>query len=87
MTIDVKLMSVYWCAFSWSKPKFFGLKQHEIWFKCLCQQGRSQDLKEVPQNFTEFFNIAAVTGNDVRKSNQNRKENRKKFELPYKLPY
>ena len=28
-------------------------------------QGRSQNLKEVPQNFTEVFNIDDVTANDV----------------------
>ena len=27
-------------------------------------QGRSQNLKEVPQNFTEVFNIDDVTAND-----------------------
>ena len=35
MTIDVKTCSIYWCAFSWSNPKFlWQLKQHEIRFKC-----------------------------------------------------
>ena len=28
------------------------------------RQGRSQNLKEVPQNFTEVFNIDDVTAND-----------------------
>ena len=28
-------------------------------------QGRSQNLKEVPQNFTEVFNIDDVTANDA----------------------
>ena len=31
MTTDVKTCSIYWCAFSWSKPKFlWQLKQHEV---------------------------------------------------------
>ena len=37
-------------------------------------QGRSQNLKEVPQNFTEVFNIDDVTANDVIQRNQHRKE-------------
>ena len=37
-------------------------------------QGRSQNLKEVPQNFTEAFNIDYVTANDVINRNQHRKE-------------
>ena len=28
----------YWCAFSWSKPKFVWQKQGETWFKCLQTQ-------------------------------------------------
>ena len=36
-------------------------------------QGRSQNLKEVPQNFTEVFNIDDVTANDVIQRNQHRK--------------
>ena len=37
-------------------------------------QGRSQNLKEVPQNFTEVFNIDDVTANDIIQRNQHRKE-------------
>ena len=37
-------------------------------------QGRSQNLKEVPQNFTEDFNIDDVVANDVIQRNQHRKE-------------
>ena len=37
-------------------------------------QGRSQNLREVPQNFTEFFNIDDVTANDVMQRNEHRKE-------------
>ena len=40
-------------------------------------QGRSQSLKEVPQNFTEVFNIDDVTANEVIKRNQHRKEKNK----------
>ena len=40
-------------------------------------QGRSQNLKEVPQNFTEAFNIDDVTANDVIQKNQHRKEKNK----------
>ena len=36
--------------------------------------GCSQNLKEVPQNFTEVFNIDDVTANDVIQRNQHRKE-------------
>ena len=36
-------------------------------------QGRSQNLKEVPQNLTEVFNIDDVTANDVIQRNQHRK--------------
>ena len=39
-------------------------------------QGRSQNLKEVPQNFTEDFNIDDVTANDVIQRNQHHKENK-----------
>ena len=37
-------------------------------------QGRSQNLKEVPQNFTEVFNSHDVTANDVIQSKQHHKE-------------
>ena len=37
-------------------------------------QGSSQNLEEVPQNFTEVFNIADVIASDVIKRNQHRKE-------------
>ena len=36
-------------------------------------QGCSQNLKEVPQNLTEVFNIDDVTANDVIQRNQHRK--------------
>ena len=37
-------------------------------------QGRSQNLKEVPQNFLEVLNIDDVTANDVIQRNQHREE-------------
>ena len=37
-------------------------------------QGRSQNLKELPQNFTKVFNIDDVTANDVMQRNQHREE-------------
>ena len=37
-------------------------------------QGRSQNLREVPQNFTAVFNIDDVTTNDLMQRNQHRKE-------------
>ena len=37
-------------------------------------QGRSQNLKEVPENFKEVFNIDEVTANDVTQRNQHCKE-------------
>ena len=37
-------------------------------------QGRTQNLKEVPQNYTEVFNIHDVTTNDTIEKNQPRKE-------------
>ena len=42
-------------------------------------QGRSQNLKEVPQNFTEVVNIDDVTDNDVIQRKQHLKE--KKIDL------
>ena len=41
-------------------------------------QRRSQNLKEVPQNFTEIVNIDDVTANDVIQRNQHRKKNKKR---------
>ena len=35
--------------------------------------GRSQNLKEVPQNFTKVFKIDEVTANNVIQRNQHRK--------------
>ena len=43
-------------------------------FSCNSTQGRSQNLEEVPQNFTEVFNIDDVTANDVIQRNQHRKQ-------------
>ena len=40
-------------------------------------QGHSQNLKEVPQNFTEVFNIDDVTANNVIQRNQHCKEEEK----------
>ena len=40
-------------------------------------QGSSQNLKEVPQNFTEALNVDDVTANDVIQRNQHRKEKNK----------
>ena len=40
----------------------------------LTPQGRRQNLKEVPQNFTEVFDIDDVTANDVIQRNQHYKE-------------
>ena len=37
-------------------------------------QGRSQNFKEEPQNFTEVFNVDDFTANDVMRRNQHRKE-------------
>ena len=39
-----------------------------------CKQGRRQNLKEVPQNFTDAFNVDDVTANDAMRRNQHRKE-------------
>ena len=38
-------------------------------------QGCSQNLKEVPQNFMEIFNVDDVTANDAIHRNQHRKKN------------
>ena len=35
---------------------------------------RSQNLKEVPQNFKEVFNVGDVIASDVMRRNQHRKE-------------
>ena len=42
--------------------------------KFYLEQGCSQNLKEVPQNFTQVFNIDDVKANDVIPRNQHRKE-------------
>ena len=42
-------------------------------------QGRNQNLKEAPQNFTVVFSVADVTANGVIRRNQHHKE--KKLEL------
>ena len=42
-------------------------------------QGRRQNLKEVPPNFTENFNIDDVTANEVIERNQRWKEENLKF--------
>ena len=42
-------------------------------------QGRSQNLKEVPQNFAKVLNIGNVTANDVIQRNQHRKEKKLEF--------
>ena len=36
-------------------------------------QGRCQNLKEVPQNFTQVFNIDDVTASDVIQRNEHHK--------------
>ena len=40
-------------------------------------QGSSQNLKEVPQNFTEVFNVDGVTASDLMWGNQHLKEKNK----------
>ena len=40
-------------------------------------QGRNQNLKEVPQNYTDFFNVDDVTANDVIQRKQHCKEKKK----------
>ena len=37
-------------------------------------QGRSQNLKEIPQNFKEVFNVDDATDSDVIQRNQHREE-------------
>ena len=44
-------------------------------------QGRSQNLKELPQDFTEVFNIDDVAANDVIQRKQHHKE--KKINLSF----
>ena len=44
-------------------------------------QGHSQNLKEVPQNFTEVFNIDGVAANKVIQRNQHCKEEKNKLEF------
>ena len=40
------------------------------------EQGRSQNLKDVAQHFTEVLNVDDVTVNDVIRRNEHRKENK-----------
>ena len=37
---------------------------------CMYVHGRSQNLKEVPQNFMEVFNVDDVSANDAIQKNQ-----------------
>ena len=48
-------------------------------FKKKVTQGRGQNLKVVPQNFTEFFSIDDVTPNDLIQRNQHCKEKKLEF--------
>ena len=52
------------------------LSQVSLFILYTCQ-GRSQNLEQVPQKFTEVFNIDYVTAKDVIKRNQHRKEKNK----------
>ena len=46
----------------------------KLWFTDTdsLMQGRSQNLKEVPQNFMKIFNVDDVIANDVIEKNQHR---------------
>ena len=44
-------------------------------------QERSQSLKEVPQHFTDVFNIDGVTANDIIQRNHYRKEKKNELEF------
>ena len=69
---------------AWCFPKFLRITiftEHLRWLLLskgdninLERQGRSQNLKEVSQSFTEVFNIDDLTANDVIQKNQHRKE-------------
>ena len=51
------------------------------WKAVFTLRGRSQNLKEILQNFTEIFNIGDVTANDIIQRNQYCKE--KKINLSF----
>ena len=46
----------------------------------MIKQGRSQNLKEVPQNFMEVFNVDDAIANDVNRKPNIAKKN--KLEVP-----
>ena len=55
-------------------PFLINLQDGDLRFFCK-DQGRSQNLKAVPQNFKEVFKVDDVTSNDViQKKNRRRKE-------------
>ena len=65
---------------------FSVLDGRDIFFRFSCKdlkavtfQGCSQNLKEVPQNFTGVLNIHDSTANDVIHRNQHRKEEKNEF--------
>ena len=45
----------------------------------MINQGRSQNLKEIPQNFKEVFNVDDATDSDVIQRNQHREEKKLEF--------
>ena len=63
-------MSVVLLSLEWWNDAMACLIFINIWYV----QGHSQNLKEVPQNFTEVFKIDDVTTNDVMQRNQHCKE-------------
>ena len=48
--------------------------QHKTFLTNATYQVRSQNLKEVPQNFMEVFNADDATVNDVIRKNQHRQK-------------
>ena len=59
------------------KQKFQTFRTIPILRNFCSDQGRNQNLKEVPQNYTDVFNVDDVTANDVIQRKQHRKEKKK----------
>ena len=76
--ISIEIVPIsHWTFTCFSKndhtfPQFFSKL---ISIGCLSLiQGRSQNLKEVPQSFTEVFYVDDVNSSDIMRRNQYRKE-------------
>ena len=62
MTIDVETCSIYWCAFSRSKPKlFWKYKQNEVRLNVSTPQGQPILLVQITRVFSFILQIRVIT--------------------------